>query len=264
MLHSLQLQRLLLLIDTPLCYNFCMNIAKYQEISGITVDDSDVASINASINRSRITLETMLGYTLKKSKAGINQYEEKGKTTADCIFTGTIFDLDNLQLSDPDPVQGSYRLFSYNKSDQYFKVDPFTKLHAVKLVFIRAGDEPNGITHKTFSDSRMRVQKGMAGISKYIERCKECLCVCKCNDCVQLAVDAEWLNEECVPEDLLYIWADIVGYYSDPKRFITAETLATHSYKQDVAPAPETIAENLAIIQKYAGPYGSVSKTVTI
>lgn len=240
-----------------------MDIEKYQELTGTTVEDSDIASVNALIRRTRITLETMLGYSLLKSKAGINQYEEKGKATVDCIFRGIAGELDNLTLSDPDEVVGSYRLFSYNKADQYFKVDPFTKLYTVKLVFIRTGDEPNGITHKTFSDSKVRVHRE-GTITKYIERCKDCICTCLCDNCVQLAVEADWLNEECLPEDLQFIWSDMVAYYSDPKRFITSETLATHSYKQEMAPAPEELEDAKAIIAKYAGPNGSVSKTIVV
>lgn len=240
-----------------------MDLAKYQELTGITVDESDIATVNAQIRRTRISLETILGYSLDKKKAGMNYYEEKGKAKTDCPFRGLISDINNMELDAPDNVEGSYRLFSYNKSDQLFKVDPFIQLYKVKLVFIQSGAEPNGITHKTFSDGKIRVHKEGV-ISKYIERCKECFCLCQCDNCVQLAVEADWLNEECLPEDLTYVWADMVEYYSDPKRFITAETLATHSWKADAAPTPESIETNIAIINKYAGPNGSAHRTIVV
>ncbi len=170
-----------------------MDIEKYQSLTGITLDDDDTAIVTAQIRRTRTILETMLGYSLVKTKASENQYEEKGKATVDCIFRGIIGDINEADLADPDEVIGSYRLFSYNHEDAYFEVDPFVKLHKVKLVFIKSGDEPNGITHKTFDDGRVRVHK-TNGISKYIEKCKECFCICDCDDCVQLAVDADWLN----------------------------------------------------------------------
>lgn len=240
-----------------------MNISKYQELTGITVDDSDTALVTAQIRRTKTILESMLGYSLDKQKASENQYEEKGKATVDCIFRGSIFDVDDLDLADPDQVVGSYRLFSYNKADQFFSVDPFTKLHAVKLVFVKMGDEPNGITHKTFDDGKVRVHKDGV-ITKYIERCKECLCSCACDNCVQLAVDADWLNEDCLPEDLLYIWADMVTYYTDCKKNIKSETLGTHSYTKETVDKPEELPESLAIIKKYAGPNGSVTPVVTV
>lgn len=240
-----------------------MNIAKYTELTGITVDSSDEAKVTAQIRRTKTILESMLGYTLDKKKASENRYEEKGKGTVDCVFRGLITDIDNLELSDPDPVLGSYRLFPYNKSDQYFSVDPYTKLYAVKLVFIKAGDTPNGITHKTFDDGKVRVHKNGV-ITKYIERCNDCICTCYCDDCAQLAVDAEWLNEDCLPEDLMYIWADMVTYYSDGKKDIKSETLATHSYTKNNVSKPEELPESIKIIKKYAGPNGSLTPVVAV
>lgn len=240
-----------------------MDIEKYQELTGITVESSDISTVNAQIRRTRITLETMLGYTLNKTKAGVNQYEEKGKAKVECPFRGLISDINDLELDPADTVDGSYRLYPYHKNDLYIEVDPFTKLYKVKLVFLQAGDEPNGITHKTFSDGKVRVHK-RNGIAKYIERCKECFCLCDCDDCVQVAVEADWLNEDCIPEDLQMVWADMVEFYTDPKGDIIAETLGTHSYKRAESKAPEELNETIAIIKKYAGPNGSVNTTIVV
>lgn len=240
-----------------------MDLAKYQELTGTVVDDESIALVNAQIRRTRTVLENMLGFSLLKSKASENQYEEKGKATTDCIFQGLLTDIDDLTLAAPDGVVGAYRLFPYNRADHYFSVDPYVTLHAVKLVFIKMGDEPNGITHKTFDDGKVRVHKEGV-ISKYIERCKECLCSCACDNCVQIAVDADWLNESCLPEDLLYIWADMVTYYTDCKRDIKSETLGTHSYTKETSVSPEEDSLNIAIIKKYAGPNGSVVVTPTV
>lgn len=242
-----------------------MDISKYEELRGIIVEDSDKPLITAQIRRTKTILESMLGYSLDKKKAGINQYEEKGKVTTDCIFNGPVifWEIDDLHLSAPDEVEGSYRIFPYNQNDQYFAVDPYTTLYKVKLVFIKAGEEPNGVTHKTFKDSKIGVYRS-GSIAKYIERYRDWCCTCSCDISAQLAVDADWLNEECLPDSLLYIWSDMVEYYSDEKRNVKSETLSTHSYTKETVPKPEELPESIKIITKYAGPHGSVNNIVTI
>ncbi len=240
-----------------------MNIEKYQELTGITVESSNISLVEAQIRRTKSILESKLGYTLTKNKASTNQYEELGIATTDCIFQGFITDNNDLELSAADEVQGSYRLFPYNKADKFFFVDPFTKVYKVKLVFVKSGNEPNGITHKVFDDGKIRMHKEGV-ITKYIERCPECLCSCACDNCVQLAVDAEWLNEECLPDDLLYIWADMVTYYTDCKRNIKSETLGPHSYTKETVVEPENVPESIAILTKYAGPNGSITRTIVV
>lgn len=237
-----------------------MNIDKYQELTGTTVAESDQATTLAHIRRSRTILENMLGYSLLKSKASVNQYEEKGKASTDCIYNGIISDYDDVVLTDPDTLNASYRLFRFNKTDEFLSVDPFTKLYTVKLVFVKAGEEPNGVTHKTFTSGQVRVHR-TGDVTKYIERCKECFCTCECWNCLQLAVEADWLNEECLPDDLLYIWSDMVTYYTDCKRDIKSETLGPHSYTKNTILKPEELPESIKIIKKYAGPFGSVNQT---
>lgn len=240
-----------------------MDIELYEELTGATVDAEDTASTKAQIRRTKVALETLLGYPLTKSKAGINHYEEKGKAKVECPFRGLISDINTMELDPADEVQGSYRLYPYHSSDTFLEVDPFVKLYKVKLVFLKSGDDPNGITHKTFSDGKISIRK-RNGLAKYIERCAECLCTCACDDCVQLAVEADWLSEECLPEDLQYLWADMVEYYSDPKLGVIEETLATHRYKLEKGSPPEEMDVNIAILKKYAGPNGSVNKTITV
>lgn len=240
-----------------------MDLETYQEFTGLTVEDEDKAKVTAQIRRTRIALESMLGYSLQKKKAGLNQYSEKGKAKVECDLRGIIWggeSLASLDLDPADEVQGSYRLYPYNSSDIYLKTDPFTKLYKVKLVFVSSGDEPNGITHRTFGAHQLNVQK-KNGIAKYIERCNECVCQCRCDDCMQLAVEADWLNEECLPDELLQVWADMVEYYSDEDRGLVSESLGTHSYKFESPDAPESLDQNIAIIKRYAGPNGSMTRT---
>lgn len=236
-----------------------MDIAKYQELTGITVPEANIALVTAQIRRTQSLLEGMLGYTLQKSKVNTNYYEEAGKTTDTDCGCGEV----DGELSDPDEVVTAYRLFKHNKKDSYFPIDPFTKVNAVKLVYIRMGDEPNGVTLRTFESDNLRVVY-KNGYGKYVQNCPDCLCDCDCSSCVQLAVDADWLYDDCLPSELEYLWADMVTFYSDPKNGIKSETLGPHSYTKFDGTPVESISSNLTIIRKYAGPNGSVYQTITV
>lgn len=233
-----------------------MNLKTFEELTGTTVSTAKVAFYKAQIRRTKSMLETMLGFTLCPNGSYENLYKELGKSQLECACPGV-----NIQnLLPADDVVDSYRLYPYNKDDQYFAVDPFIKLNKVKLVYVKPGAEPNGVTLKTFDEDEIRVQMGRGTFSKYIEHCKTCLCSCDCQDCVQLAVDAEWAWDSIkdIPEDLLYVWVDMISYYSDKKNNIKSESIDTHSYTKFEKVAPETEPSNLAIIKRYAGPYGSV------
>lgn len=244
-----------------------MDLDKYIELTGNEVDDSDKPKVNALIRRTRTILESMLGYSLLKKKASENQYFEKGKATVDCIFRGWDWNLSSLELSDPDEVEGSYRLFSYNHSDQYLLVDPFTALHKVKLVYVGPGEQPTGITHRTYRDDLVGIYQ-TGKVTKYIERYHTWFryyCFCEmCTAHLQLAVDADWLNEECLPEELMLIWADMIQYYSDPNKDIKLEVLGTHKYEKNTLPKAEELPENITIIRRYAGQNGSVNQMPVI
>jgi hypothetical protein len=233
-----------------------VDLDKYTELTGIEVSEADENSIEAQIRRTRSMLETMLGFTLDPAKTNTNIYNELGKSQSDCFCPN----VNTSNLLDPDEVEGSYRLFRYDKNDAYFATDPFTSLYKVKLVYVAPGpDQEQGITIKTFDDDEIRTQVGRDGIAKYIQHCQTCLCSCECTDCVQLAVDADWLFEDCLPEDLLYVWADMVTYQADCKKDIKSESVTGHSYTKFDKVSPETEPQNLAIIKRYAGPYGTVS-----
>lgn len=235
-----------------------MTLAEYQALTGITVTAANTAKVTAQIARTQALLETLLGFTLDPDEVETNLYNELGKSSQDCFCPSV--DLEDLQP--PDAVVGAYRLFRYNDLDKYFHVDPFSTLHKVKLVFIKGGTGANGVTIKTFDTDEIRVNYGRDGLAKYIEHCHDCLCTCECNDCVQLAVDADWLWTPAteIPTDLQYVWADMITWYSDPKnKGIRSESIDTHSYTRFDNTAPEMEPSNLAIIKRYAGPYGSVS-----
>lgn len=230
-----------------------MNLSTYQKLTGITVPDNQKTLVEAQIRRTQKILEGLLGFTLNPKKVEENLYNEQGKTTSECACP----DVEPEELDEPDAVVGAYRLYPYNEKDQYFHIDPFTEVHAVKLVW-------NNITIKTFDPEEFRVDF-MGEWGKYVENCQNRICVCKCTDCVQLAVDADWKNF-CKHNELMYIWADMVTYYADCKKDVRQESIGSHSYtKFDKDNAePEMEINNRAILKKYAGPYGSLTKVITI
>lgn len=231
-----------------------MDLATYQLLSGITVASGDIIRTTAQIAKTQAIIESLLGFSLDPSEAAQNQYSEIGKTKDDCPCD-TPADLDA-----PDVVINAYRLFPYNKDDRYFKIDPALSVNAVKLV-------RNNVTFKTIEDYRAEYKNGYI---KFLEQIK---CWCSCiDDCsqIQLAVDASWLGaefdylENTLPDDLLMIWTDMITYYSDSKNNIKSETLGSHSYTKFGNYPPETLDVNIAILKRYSGPNGLLSKTITI
>lgn len=223
-----------------------MNITEYQELSGISVVSKDVDRVTATISKTQKILEGMLGYSLDTRDT--NEYNEIGKTITECPCD---INLDN--LSAPDSVEFAYRLFTYREDDKYLFIDPATVIYAVKLV-------KDGVTVKTLDpdDYRAHFKNGLV---KFIER-RKLWCDVEC-EFVQLAVDAEWAFEE-VPDDLSYIWADMITYYSDLNKDIKSQVLGTHSYTKFDSKEPESKIQSLSIIKKYVGPNGSLNRTVTV
>lgn len=209
-------------------------------------------------------LEVMLGFPLSPDNVNTNLYNELGKTKTEC----SCLNVDTEDLDDPDDVITGYRLYNFNELDRYFHIDPCKSINKVKLVFLKQGAGNNGITIRTLDTDDLRLEAGKDGIVKYLENIPEFMFPCVCNNYyVQLAIDADWLwdttNDE-IPADLQYVWTDMVDYYSQgDRRFLQQEAITSHEYRQYKREAPETEANNLAILKKYAGPYGSLSPQPT-
>ena len=110
-----------------------MDLTDFEELTGTTVPDSRRAKVAATIDRCRAKLETKLGYALDPDKVTQNLYTESGKLPGDGFFAWS-FDLDFVTLDPPDPVVGAYRIFDFNQLDHSLLIDPFSAIHAVKLV----------------------------------------------------------------------------------------------------------------------------------
>ena len=137
----------------------------------------------------------------------------------------------------------------------------------------KQGATPNGITLKSFTDNEIREIKQRDSWRKYIEWHPFTLnaLTCRHDHFVQLAVDADWEfpdaeSETTIPNDLLYVWADMVTFYSDQRRDVKSESILTHSYTKfdnktnGEQTTPEMLAANRAVLQRYAGPRGTVIK----
>lgn len=234
-----------------------MTLAELSNLTGLNIPKRDYKRYNAQIARTQKILETLLGFTLDQGSVDTNYYEELGKlATLGCPCPTVVVDEDS--LNDPDEVVYAYRMFAYNRRDKYIKLDPFTEINAVKLV-------KNGVTYKTFDTSEYRIHIENGGLSKYLEICESCGCNIECENCVQLAVDADWLWDEdaTIPEDLLGVWADMVVYYSNQNRDIKSETMGPHSYTKFDRGIIELQEINRSILLRYAGSNGTITHTLT-
>ena len=160
-----------------------MNIEKYEELSGITIPESKIKYYEALIKRTGVILENLLGYTLKPKHI----YTELGRTQAECVCPSIP---QTSELLPPEEVRGIIKVFPYNHKDHFLHVDPFNDVYNVKLV--RVTDDHHFITYKVFESFTEEYLKD--GIGLYIEKCQTCFCDCDCKDCVQLAVDAVWVD----------------------------------------------------------------------
>lgn len=242
-----------------------MTLEEYQTITGITVSASNQSRVTAEIARNRRKLESLLGYTLDPDKVLTNYYSELGKTSSD--YACPIVDTDNLLA--PDPVVNAYRLFDYNPQDEYLAVDPYTTLNAVKLVYLRPGASPNGVTVRTFDPDYLTQFQGNGTWHKYIGefygdyRWWPLNWYCGHSHKVQLAVDADW-GFATTPTELNDLIADMTTFYSDADNNVKSESILTHSVTRFERTAPETLTPAKATIAKYAGPKGTVNKQLVV
>lgn len=233
-----------------------MNLEKYQQLTGIIIPEEKRVYYEALLKRVRAKLETLLGYTLEPQ----NLYIELGKTKMECICP------DIPQSSDllpPDAVRGTLKVFPYNSKDKFLHTDPFYEVYNVKLGKVL--DNGQIITYKTFENFTALYMQNKIG--NHIEKCETCFCNCDCKDCVQLIVDADWVDfteDEPLPDDLLYLWCDMVDFYGDQYRNIKSESVDGHSWSKGEIKAPEEEKTALLLLRRYAGPFGSIIRMPTV
>lgn len=230
-----------------------MDLKKYEELTGIVIPPNRESYYTAQIKRVQVKLETLLGFTLIPKHI----YTELGKSQVECVCP----DIPQTEsLLPPDEVKGVIRVFPYNYKDKFLPIDPFRDVYNVKLGKVL--DDKTFITYKTFE--HFTEQYMSQGIGKYIEKCQTCFCDCECKDCIQLIVDAKWVALPDLPDDLMYLWADMVTYYADPTKDIKSESVDGHSWSKGDITSPEDAKEAILLLQRYAGPYGSVTRMPVI
>lgn len=234
-----------------------MDLTLYTKLTGNTIPAGQETRYTAIIARAQSVLESLLGWSFTPEVL----YQEKGKTQNGCVCP----DIPE-SLLPPDEVKGIIKVFPYNAKDKFLMTDPYVDVYSAKLV--RVLENREFITYKTFDFITKQYMSD--GIGKYLERCATCYCDCDCKDCVQLAVDGEWLQyndesdaEQNLPLDLLYLLCDMVDYYADPTHDIKSESVDGHSWSRDTE-APHKSEQALALIRKYAGPFGSIARIPTI
>lgn len=235
-----------------------MNPEEYTDLTGLPVSSSRQNLVTAQTKRCQAMLENLLGFTLDKDKVTQNLYIEQGKTTTELSCPS----VDTGNLLPADPVIGAYRQYHFNDKDQFVAIDPFSAINKVKLVH-------GNVTVYTFATNFYRPEVGRDGLAKYLELTplwyryfdvlwfQRAWPFCACGVRWQLAVDADWLWDDAhpIPDDLRYVWADMVTYYANTKRELKSQTVGAHSYTQALT-IPQERPENLAVIKRYAGPYG--------
>jgi hypothetical protein len=247
-----------------------VNLEKYQTLTGETVAEDDVARYNAVIRRTTALLESALGYSLSPSQNLDKQ--ELGKTQYEGLYPQYPLSLDS--LLPPDRQEGEYRLFPYNEKDVYIKTDPYSNLYSVKLVQPINDDE-----FVTYSDLTNVTSKNARKFGKYIERQVSwftwgwyswLLQNLGQDNGLLIAVDADWLDCNCLPQDLQYLWADMVSYYSSDNYSVSgnikSESVNGHSWSisnagggKGVDLAPQESSNGLKVISQYVGPNGTLA-----
>ncbi len=245
-----------------------MTIAEYQELTGVTVPDSDTAKMNAVLRRSQTRLETLLGYSLSKQK----KWTEQGKVRFDGLIPFPSLPVSDLVLSrlvEPDEQDGDIQLFHFDELDTHFRINPAKQVYRAKLVIPVSDDEFITVAELTNSTPYLN----SAGLVTAITRSPywfnwtwwpTVLTSDKRN--LMLAIEADFVNvcDANKYPDMAYLLADMATYYSDPTYSIMgnirSESIDSHSYSRastganpDLA-APEGQSVSKKIIEKYAGP----------
>lgn len=245
-----------------------MDLALYEKLTGTTVADADKTRVNAVIRRTNGTLESALGYSLSPSK-NIDK-EELGIVQ----FQGAYpyFPFNTSTLLPADEQEGDYRLFDYYDDDLYIKTDPARNIYSVKLVKVMNDDE-----FVTIYDLKDFTSKNSRKFGKFIQRETGWFNwhwyfwlveqVGNGNG-LMVAVDADWLTCNNMPDDLAFLWADMVTYYSSEDISVTgnlkSESVNGHSYSYDKAVAPESLESSIKTLTQYAGPNGSLATRVRV
>ena len=253
-----------------------MEIEEFEELTGITLTESQQEDFESMYNRALKRLQKTLGWELFSS----DNYEEAGQMLS--YING--FDqrnFDRSRLEAPDPVNNTWRLYPYYDVLTNLRIDPCTAVYQAKLVLPLIGEETEFVTICNIESFVPLVGRsvGRDNYITYIKKMQEvnsCGCVQWVTSAPQLAVDAEWLARN-YPEELREVLADMIIYaYQNQPSLIAdssrpvksiSQSVDGHSISKTYADADRLVSsyplqndETLNILKAYIGPYSPLYK----
>ncbi len=237
-------------------------IEKYQEYTGKTLTEPEVASFTAWAKRGVSILESKLGWSLNEPR----QIDVLGKSKSGCICQK--IDLSKLDPA-PTPV-GEYRLYQADAIQPFVATDPFKTIDAVYACKVMPGGNdftPQVVILKELENWAPKFASEKYG--KFIQNCPDyglCGQSCEpdCSACISFLVDASWMYFEDLPTELMYLLFDYMDWMHDggyATAAIASESVDGHSITYVGAQRGKTPFDddiNIKVIAKYAGPYGNV------
>lgn len=245
------------------------DIAKFQDISGIELCENQIRKYQKAEDRAIHFLENELGWVFDYE----TEYVEKGQTKNPCLCPKTLKRLDETTLLPPDEVQGKVKLFPYDKKMSTIPIDPAINIYSLKLVVPMTGNAKEYITVKKLENIMPTASTSFANFITSVERCPGWpnICGCECNNCMMLAVDADWLEE--LPGYMLDILTEMILYFMrhpfslESQATIKSESVDGHSVSYDTTDDLEKILKSqhyINFINAYMGPYSPYYKKVRL
>lgn len=252
-----------------------MTIQEYQTLTGKTVSETDTNRMKAVIRRAETKLETLLGYSLSRSK----KWTERGIVRYNGLVPFPSLPVSDLVIASalpPDEQQGDILLFNFDSLDTHIRINPAKEVYSAKLVYPINRDEFVTVQELNSFQPYLNGAGLVVAITRhsdwYTWRWWDGLAL-RDRSNLMLAVDGDFVNvcDANRYPDLAYLLVDMVDYYGD-KDFslmgnVTSESIDSHSYSRSSlgtnpdSAAPEGRSSGKRVIEKYAGP-GAFRKLV--
>lgn len=267
-----------------------LDLADFIEITGLEVEDEQIAAFNRANARATKYLEQLLGWSFSYKEA----YTEiaKSKNPNKCPTEEQLEQWQNNPeeynyFDEPDTASGYYKLLPFYIEDSNYMIDPATAVYSVKIVKVVSGDNNQFITIKTLKpdDWNQKVispsVSGRSPIIKWLELCKAPdQLPCECKDersCYMLAVDADWVKR--LSDELKYLISDLILYYikhpmslsaATAEYAVKSESVDGHSVSYDTsiqnknATLEGIVDLNSDLIKRYIGPFSPLNKKLKV
>ncbi len=225
---------------------------EYEDLTGISLAESQLGRFNAILAVAVAQLEELLGWPLSPNSWD-DQYAEIGKSKSNLSCPNA-----DAELDPPDVPIGTTRLFTLYPGEPYMAIDPATEIHSVKWI-------RGNITCIDYDESAYIPKYGNGNPStvRWIG-IRKLMCDCiRMKEPREFAVDADWAyqdedGEPDLPIELKAVLVDMIKEELDPRSDIKSESVVSHSYtKFDRVLAEDKHANT---IKKFAGPHGTASR----